>query len=55
VRIIPEWKMYPAWKMADDIPDNISQWGYAVRIELIPYGCSNLRIAEKNMLFNSIQ
>jgi len=45
-RIIPEWKMHPVWAMADNIPENITEWGDAVKIELIPYGCSNLRIAE---------
>jgi len=45
-KVIPEWQMHPTWPNADDPPDNPEVQGENVKIELIPYGCSRLRIAE---------
>ena len=45
-RLMPGWGIHPLYSMADDIPVDTAEYGPPVKAELIPYGCSNLRIAE---------
>ena len=46
-RKINNWKVHPIYPMSGDIPpQDARDYGEEVQVELIPYGCSNLRIAE---------
>jgi len=46
-RMIRNWGLHRIYMMADDIPaDKDRDYGEEVTVELIPYGCTNLRIAE---------
>jgi hypothetical protein len=46
-RVIPEWGMDPKWASAADPPESpVRVDGKDFEVELIPYGCSRLRIAE---------
>ena len=46
-RVLKNWQMDPIYAQSGDIPDCSDRtYGPEVEVELIPYGCTNLRIAE---------
>ena len=46
-RVIRNWGYHRIYAMSDEIPvEKDREYGEEVKVELIPYGCSNLRISE---------